>query len=1126
MACPCDDDGCDHHNDDAFKDPEVSREASDGVAILWEGDVPSTERRLDVVAEMVAARARLDFLIGHVAVPSSEGGILAMDGALLLRRRFEPAVVPVDDSLKRVFRSRAPLAVDAEALKANLVHKMFAPAEESPDAQDGTDIDLPSLSAMLLPAAAIARSEAEAVSAPVGISEVAGWLYDSEDDGSDADDDDDDSGNDGPHLLFEVRDLSGRLCVAEPDDDDFPKALLDTDYPEACSGGMEEAVAPSHSATVLFGAFAARRPSVDRAHGGGRAAGATAAAKLLASVRRVLQEADGALPRETARTLAIDVVCAAAHVAKVAAVAAPAAARRVIEAAEGTTSASAGTEAGAAAMTAAAAAAAGKPPAASSRVTLHPATPAAVPVAWRVVRVAVGIAAWEQRYHGLGFGVQTQLKLRAGWHDEPVAPPDGGTGGPIPDTWIGKVTCDYCQTFALRRAGFAAAATVDTARAASAVMLRGNSLLTFGNDDRTLTAAENDNDAFYDPSPASCGAANGAFALRFVLEGAQQPEAAAIRQAAYATVPVSRAAGTGASGQEDSSDSGSGGHRCRRGTLLAAIAAASTTAGLGGYGGGGGGARSRRSCPKSGGVVGDAPAGPLDLFAWGNRSQSGLFAPTAAMAAATATVVTEQAAAVPAAGLRPEALSLRFFVPPERVACVACSARHAVVVTSLGNVFTTGEARDGALGRGDPDLLPITISGTGQGGGGGDCGGGSRSSVFAPVEWFAAQPGPPIMVVQAAVGSDVLGCHSACVDAAGRLYTWGIGAAAGQGSLRPAMEPAQVRIPLRSGGGGDVNGEIDCDGIDGDGGSEVNGPSGGAAVRSVACGGAFTLALTMDGDVYAFGAWARGRLGLGRAPARSAGGKKRVQRFQLTPRRVEGIGCGGGGGGGGGQSSDSGDDGGWDGDGNRVVQVACGAWHALAVTAAGELYSWGHNGSGQLGHAAPDVGIFPRDLAAMTKAASLLDAAAGGSGLEPAFSGKRCSLADAWLPAPVPPFVNNSTVAAIGAATAGSRGGGGVASCDSSGSIIWAAHVACGHSHSVAVDAGGAAWTWGARGGACLGHGDPPSEHDDAAAAAAPSLAAALTLGIGSGATDRTGAATATKKFVPLSQALQPDATL
>ena len=36
--------------------------------------------------------------------------------------------------------------------------------------------------------------------------------------------------------------------------------------------------------------------------------------------------------------------------------------------------------------------------------------------------------------------------------------------------------------------------------------------------------------------------------------------------------------------------------------------------------------------------------------------------------------------------------------------------------------------------------------------------------------------------------------------------------------------------------------------------------------------------------------------------------------------------------------------------GDTVVQLSCGSFHSLLLTSAGEVFSWGSNGSGQLGH--------------------------------------------------------------------------------------------------------------------------------------------------------------------------------
>lgn len=56
------------------------------------------------------------------------------------------------------------------------------------------------------------------------------------------------------------------------------------------------------------------------------------------------------------------------------------------------------------------------------------------------------------------------------------------------------------------------------------------------------------------------------------------------------------------------------------------------------------------------------------------------------------------------------------------------------------------------------------------------------------LERFAEQMPPP-KACQASAGSDLIGCHSAVLDADGRLYTWGVGAAAGHASLKPVLLP-------------------------------------------------------------------------------------------------------------------------------------------------------------------------------------------------------------------------------------------------------------------------------------------------------------------------------------------------
>ena len=48
---------------------------------------------------------------------------------------------------------------------------------------------------------------------------------------------------------------------------------------------------------------------------------------------------------------------------------------------------------------------------------------------------------------------------------------------------------------------------------------------------------------------------------------------------------------------------------------------------------------------------------------------------------------------------------------------------------------------------------------------------------------------PPAKLCQSSAGSGLIGCHSAAVDVNGRLYTWGVGAAAGHLSVKPVLLP-------------------------------------------------------------------------------------------------------------------------------------------------------------------------------------------------------------------------------------------------------------------------------------------------------------------------------------------------
>ncbi|GMT31657.1 hypothetical protein PFISCL1PPCAC_22954 [Pristionchus fissidentatus] len=89
----------------------------------------------------------------------------------------------------------------------------------------------------------------------------------------------------------------------------------------------------------------------------------------------------------------------------------------------------------------------------------------------------------------------------------------------------------------------------------------------------------------------------------------------------------------------------------------------------------------------------------------------------------------------------------------------------------------------------------------------------------------------------------------------------------------------------------------------------------GRGLKQLSCGtGPHVLALTENGEVYSWGHNSHGQLGLGHTCC------SRPPTLVLGPLT-----------------------------GQRVKQVACGAYHSAALTESGELFTWGLNSSGQLG---------------------------------------------------------------------------------------------------------------------------------------------------------------------------------
>jgi alpha-tubulin suppressor-like RCC1 family protein len=158
--------------------------------------------------------------------------------------------------------------------------------------------------------------------------------------------------------------------------------------------------------------------------------------------------------------------------------------------------------------------------------------------------------------------------------------------------------------------------------------------------------------------------------------------------------------------------------------------------------------------------------------------------------------------------------------------------------------------------------------------------------------------------------------QTAAVTADGALYTWGIGFEGSLGHGSKVNEAAPKRVMA-------LEGEF---------------------VSAVACGRDYTLALTREGALYAWGANDYGQLGLNLSV-----------KYQRSPLLVGGALAG-----------------------RRVVAVAAGDFHVAALTEGGEVFTWGLGKEGQLGHGNRDALAVPRRVEALEGAGVTAVACGGG----------------------------------------------------------------------------------------------------------------------------------------------------
>lgn len=143
--------------------------------------------------------------------------------------------------------------------------------------------------------------------------------------------------------------------------------------------------------------------------------------------------------------------------------------------------------------------------------------------------------------------------------------------------------------------------------------------------------------------------------------------------------------------------------------------------------------------------------------------------------------------------------------------------------------------------------------------------------------------------------------HAAAIDTEGRVLTWGFGGdwykgggQLGHGSLDSLSKPKYIEW-LREYG---------------------------AKIKSVSCGNSHTIFLTTDGEVLSCGVGEYGRLGTGSSSN------------STTPSSLSSL------------------------LNETIVQVAAGNSHSIALDKNGNMYTWGRNDAGQLGHSDTFIDIY------------------------------------------------------------------------------------------------------------------------------------------------------------------------
>lgn len=252
---------------------------------------------------------------------------------------------------------------------------------------------------------------------------------------------------------------------------------------------------------------------------------------------------------------------------------------------------------------------------------------------------------------------------------------------------------------------------------------------------------------------------------------------------------------------------------------------------------------------------------------------------------------------------------------------VHSGGKHAIALTVDGRVFSWGEGDDGKLGHGNTTTL-------------------DRPKLIETLRTKRIR--------DIACGSS----HSAAISNSGELYTWGLGeyGRLGHGDNMTQLKPKLVQslcghrvVQVACGSRDAQTLALTEDGLvfswgDGDFGKLGRGGSEGCFtphqierlndmnVVQIECGAQFSLALTKCGEVWTWGKGDYYRLGHG------------TDQHIRKPTPIQGL------------------------RGKKVVHVAVGAIHCLAVTDTGECFAWGDNDHGQQGSGTTAVNVKPSQV--------------------------------------------------------------------------------------------------------------------------------------------------------------------